>query len=471
MTRYRSNPFLNMISRTIFVFVLSIAMLLSLSSLSSALIIPKASTSIRSQSIQMLRRYASISEIPMSHPTPSINLDSNSNADVLLIPAANNHYDSNDHRYSASDWFHNIKTMSNSSILREIKNPILAITLWSTLVSVVQHILLQKGLIGMARGMCMSNKPHSLLVSALGLLLVFRTNSAYQRFAEGRLIWEKVLSTARNMSRMVALYETEIGTARKHRIFRLLAAYPYLLRHHIQPQCLGPDQCDAHLVVSTTSHALLLLREQGGRAVRGGGVLAARDCWVDRRTLPWCLFPSKALKQCAESSNRPLWVCDRLSHELASVEYTPNFTSRERLTFIGHIDKLSAAIGECERIHQTAVPLNYARHSLRSLTIWLFTLPFSILAETGLLTGAVMGIISWLMLGVYQIGYTIEDPFQGSLRLSILCDAIYRDVMYSGKELRNPRETAFSTVKEEMDEWAVIEGAEQKSSSLDVLLP
>jgi predicted membrane chloride channel (bestrophin family) len=82
-----------------------------------------------------------------------------------------------------------------------------------------------------------------------------------------------------------------------------------------------------------------------------------------------------------------------------------------------------------------------------------------------------MGIISWLMLGVYQIGYTIEDPFQGSLRLSILCDAIYRDVMYSGKELRNPRETAFSTVKEEMDEWAVIEGAEQKSSSLDVLLP
>jgi predicted membrane chloride channel (bestrophin family) len=31
--------------------------------------------------------------------------------------------------------------------------------------------------------MCMSSKPHSFLVSALGLLLVFRTNSAYQRFA------------------------------------------------------------------------------------------------------------------------------------------------------------------------------------------------------------------------------------------------------------------------------------------------
>ena len=82
-----------------------------------------------------------------------------------------------------------------------------------------------------------------------------------------------------------------------------------------------------------------------------------------------------------------------------------------------------------------------------------------------------MGAISWLLLGVYQIGYTIEDPFQGSLRLSILCDAIYRDVMYSGKELQNQRETAFSAVKEEMDEWTVIEGAEQKSSSPDLFLP
>lgn len=29
---------------------------------------------------------------------------------------------------------------------------------------------------------------HSMMVSAMSLLLVFRTNSAYQRFAEGRLV-------------------------------------------------------------------------------------------------------------------------------------------------------------------------------------------------------------------------------------------------------------------------------------------
>jgi len=34
-----------------------------------------------------------------------------------------------------------------------------------------------------------------------------------------------------------------------------------------------------------------------------------------------------------------------------------------------------------------------------------------------------------MLFGVYEIGYSIEDPFQGTLRLSILCDQIRRDVL------------------------------------------
>jgi len=43
------------------------------------------------------------------------------------------------------------------------------------------------------------------------------------------------------------------------------------------------------------------------------------------------------------------------------------------------------------------------------------------------------------MAGIFEIGYSIEDPFQGSLRLSILCDTVRRDVL--GDE--NIRSTAF----------------------------
>jgi predicted membrane chloride channel (bestrophin family) len=68
-----------------------------------------------------------------------------------------------------------------------------------------------------------------------------------------------------------------------------------------------------------------------------------------------------------------------------------------------------------------------------------------------------MGAIAWLLLGVYQIGYTIEDPFQGTLRLQVLCDAVYRDVMYTPSEKSSPRETAFE-LNEERKEWAILDG-------------
>ena len=73
-------------------------------------------------------------------------------------------------------------------------------------------------------------------------------------------------------------------------------------------------------------------------------------CMVDRRDLPWCLLPPSALWKCADSLNRPLWVCDRLAQEMADVKYSDNFTSRERLAFLSHIDKLSKSIGAHETV-------------------------------------------------------------------------------------------------------------------------
>lgn len=85
----------------------------------------------------------------------------------------------NDQRYSASDWWHNMQSLPRSTVLREIKSPVSAIVLWSAFVSMLNLLLTTKWNVQLS----LSNTPHSLLVSSLALLLVFRTNSAYQRFA------------------------------------------------------------------------------------------------------------------------------------------------------------------------------------------------------------------------------------------------------------------------------------------------
>ena len=115
---------------------------------------------------------------------------------------------------------------------------------------------------GFAKKMCIPTQPHSLMVSALGLLLVFRTNSAYQRFAEGRIIWEQILSTARDLSRLCRLYEKEIGVAKVRRVNRFLAAFPYLLRFRIRPNSIM-KKIDDPDVVRDPEQSLILYQDHG----------------------------------------------------------------------------------------------------------------------------------------------------------------------------------------------------------------
>ena len=78
--------------------------------------------------------------------------------------------------------------------------------------------------------------------------------------------------------------------------------------------------------------------------------------------------------------------------------------------------------------------------------MWLFTLPFCLVASLKLCTAPALFLVSWLMFGVYEIGYSIEDPFQGTLRLSVLCDTIRRDVLAD----EVTRSTAFEVPDDEL---------------------
>ena len=323
---------------------------------------------------------------------------------------------------SANDWKHNIANIPTSSILRNVKYPVKDVFVWATSWSIL-HKMLQKysfsdsaATIGrgmfkvkgttaadwFVRHMQLPAIQHTIMVSAMSLLLVFRTNSAYQRFAEGRKIWNDIVDTTRDFSRMLKLYEFAIGRKKCRRLNNLLASFPYLLRYRIRPYSTSMYPVNDDTVERDVFNSLLLYQDECLRDTdsqvgafaydeeeMGASRRAQRELyWVDKRTLPWSLLPGSALELCARAQNRPLWVCDRMAAELSVVDDDlPKFTNRERLALIGYAEKLSRSIGACERIHQTVVPLSYARHALRSVTAWLWTLPFALIKDVGLYTG------------------------------------------------------------------------------------
>lgn len=255
-------------------------------------------------------------------------------------------------RYNSRDWLHNTITLPNSGILKRIRSPVIALTSWAVFCSCLHHKLLRRDYQMLhASLLYLPLAPHSLMMNALGLLLVFRTNSAYQRFAEGRKIWENIVNIARDLSRMIRLYEDDIGIEKRRRLQKLLVAFPYLLRHRIRPNLVMrrlDDQRDPENTIllyqdralaDTDPEAAVVAQteEETGRSRRKQRALY----YVDKRTLPWRLLPGEAMEQCAGAQNRPLWVCDRMASELRAVEDSDTFSARERLALIGAVNKLS----------------------------------------------------------------------------------------------------------------------------------
>ncbi|KAJ1632443.1 Bestrophin, RFP-TM, chloride channel-domain-containing protein [Pavlovales sp. CCMP2436] len=141
-------------------------------------------------------------------------------------------------RYTTSSlWIHSMRTLPSSSVLRGVRAPVIASIVWAfamAALNAVTHFNVP------------CSRPHTLLSWALALLLVFRTNSSYNRFWEGRKIWEKLLNRSRDLVRMSTVYRGAIGLRRLRRIACLVTAMPGALREHMRgrPRADGARERD-----------------------------------------------------------------------------------------------------------------------------------------------------------------------------------------------------------------------------------
>jgi ion channel-forming bestrophin family protein len=67
----------------------------------------------------------------------------------------------------------------------------------------------------------------------IGLLLVFRTNTAYDRFWEGRRIWGSIINTSRSLARQVIVH---IPKSKQGGILELIKEIPFEIKNHLRTQ-------------------------------------------------------------------------------------------------------------------------------------------------------------------------------------------------------------------------------------------
>lgn len=269
-------------------------------------------------------------------------------------------------RYSTNDLFECLITWPTSRILKRVKLSLSFFTLWSVLLTFAfKHFNVRY---------LLSPGVHSIAGSALSLLLVFRTNSAYDRFWEGRKLWSSLIMSCRDIARLSSLH---IHSKYHADIAKLLVAFSICTKQHLQG-----EKNDSEL-----------------------------KSFVDS---------TEELAKLQSLKNRPLYILSKLMNKIHEGlnEHGDSNTNESQVTktlhehlFEEYIHTLNSCLSGCERIVKQPVPLAYSRHSTRFLAAYLLTLPLTMIASIGWSTIPVMLAISWSFLSIQEIGHFIEEPF------------------------------------------------------------
>ncbi|MEJ6487183.1 bestrophin family ion channel [Nostoc punctiforme UO1] len=224
----------------------------------------------------------------------------------------------------------------------------------------------------------------------LGLLLVFRTNTAYERFWEGRKSWGSLVNNIRNLARQIWVSIDEIAPEDKNNkitALNLLVAFAITTKLHLRGEAVNSELED--------------------------------------------LMPSSKYRKLKIMNNPPIevafWIGDYLQEQ-----YHRNCLNSYQLTSMQELlNNLVDNLGICERILKTPMPLAYAIHLKQLLLLYCFLLPFQIVATLGWWTGLISALVGFTVFGIEAIGLEIENPFgydPNDLPLDTICATMKRNI-------------------------------------------
>ncbi|MCT7949666.1 hypothetical protein NG798_07695 [Ancylothrix sp. C2] len=224
----------------------------------------------------------------------------------------------------------------------------------------------------------------------LGLLLVFRTNTAYDRFWEGRKCWGVLIINVRNLARQIWCFVDERKPEHreeKQAALRLLAAFAVAMKLHLRGEPINSE------VEELISHS---------RYIKLQGM-----------------------------ANPPLEIAFWIADFFKQQQQKNCLDSYQSMAMNQHLNSMVEALSGCERILRTPIPLAYAIHLKQLLLIYCLGLPFQMVKDLTWWTAPVVAVLSFALFGIEEIGIEIENPFgydKNDLPLDGICATIRQNI-------------------------------------------
>jgi putative membrane protein len=211
---------------------------------------------------------------------------------------------------------------------------------------------------------------HGLLGFAISMLLVFRTNTAYDRWWEGRKLWGSLVNNSRNLAMKLdaMLPATEKDTRNFFR--KIIPAYAYALHNHLHKEQTRVSLFD------TAENEILLNHIDNTKHI----------------------------------PNQVALLMYKRVHQL----HDDKIISGEQLLFLkDDLQSFTDICGACERIKNTPIPFSYSVFIKKFIFFYIMTLPFGYVFLLGFYVIPVVAFVFYVLASLELIAEEIEDPFGG----------------------------------------------------------
>jgi ion channel-forming bestrophin family protein len=261
-------------------------------------------------------------------------------------------------KYNTKEWFALIFKFHRSDTFRILFQSMILIAIYSGILAYVEINILNFH----AKE---TTVLHTLLGFVLSLLLVFRTNTAYERWWEGRKAWGELINNARNFTLKIKAF-SNIPVSEKIKLSTLLINYVFALKDHLRGESNSEN-----------------LEEVEG---------------LD-------------LRMAAVKKHLPNYIAFKIYEVLNKLLEDKDITGEQLIVLNAEVKALTDICGVCERIRSTPIPYSYSLFLKKFIFVYIMTLPIGFVAVFGMYIIPVVTFIFYVLTSLELIAEEIEDPF------------------------------------------------------------
>lgn len=262
--------------------------------------------------------------------------------------------------YNPKAWFTFIFRFHKADTVRKLFPMFIALSAYSALIAFLELELLK---LSPNSDLKQITLIHSLLGFVISLLLVFRTNTAYDRWWEGRKLWGSLVNNSRNLALKLNAMLPASNTASREFFRLMIPNYAFSLKNHL------------------------------------------RNSYIPEELQPVAGMDLNAEKHVP---NQVAALILAHVHEL----YRQQQISGEQLLSINQeLISFTDVCGACERIRNTPIPFSYSVFIKKFIFFFVMTLPLGYVFTLHYLIIPVVVFIFYVLASLELIAEEIEDPF------------------------------------------------------------